>query len=256
MKIRLLRHAAAVLTLGEKRLLVDPMLSPAGAADPIPTKAAGRGRRNPLVDLPVSSAELSGLLFSLDGLLITHMHLDHFDDLEGKVVPRTLPVLCQPADEGRLRELGFREVHAVRATLDWQGLRLTRFEARHGGPWVSWKLMGKGSSYLVEAPGEPSLWVSGDTVWSAPVRRALALRPEVILAYCGAAQLPFGRSITMNARDLDRICRRAPQAKVVAVHMEALNHCLLTRDELRRAIAGKPYELAVRIPADGETVEL
>lgn len=255
MRIRLLRHAAVVLEYGGKRLLLDPMLGPAGVADPIPTKRPGRGKRNPLVDLPISPAALTALLASLDGLLVTHLHLDHFDDLEGKVVSRALPVIGQPADEARLHALGFGEVHPVEDTLTWEGLRFTRFVARHGGPFVNWKLMGKGASYLVEAPGEPSLWVSGDTVWSAPVRRALALQPAVILANCGAAQLPFGRAITMDAGDLDRICRRAPQARVVAVHMEALNHCLLTRAGLRRAIAGKPYEGRVTIPEDGEVVE-
>jgi hypothetical protein len=35
---------------------------------------------------------------------------------------------------------------------------------------------------------------------------------------------------------------------VIAVHMEAINHCLLSRAELRAASPG------VLIPADGETV--
>jgi L-ascorbate metabolism protein UlaG (beta-lactamase superfamily) len=254
--IRLLRHATAVLSLGGKRLLVDPMLGPAASMPPVPTRGAGRGRRNPLLDLPISAAELASLLGTLDALLLTHLHFDHFDDFEREILPRSLPVLCRPADAVRLRAHGFREVQPIPQAQEWKGLRFTRFEACHGGFLVRRLFMGKGSSYLVEAPGEPLLWVSGDTVWSRPVRRALSRRPGAILANCGAARIPFGRSITMGAGDLDRICRAAPQARVVAVHMEALNHCALTRDGLRRAIQGKPYQAAVRIPNDGETVEL
>jgi hypothetical protein len=37
---------------------------------------------------------------------------------------------------------------------------------------------------------------------------------------------------------------------VVAVHLEALNHCFLTRESLRRELPD------VRVPEDGETLEL
>ena len=255
MRIRLLRHATAVLELAGRRLLLDPMLSAAGAGDPFPTKLSGRGKRNPLVELPLSPAELGALLASLDGVLVTHLHPDHFDDQDAKRISRELPILCQAEDAPQLAAAGFRRVHAIGARLDWQGLAITRVGARHGGPLVR-RLMGVGSGYVLEAAGEPRLYVTGDTVWSRPARAALALDPGVVLANAGAAQLPIGRSITMDERDLDRLCRRAPRAQVVAVHMEAINHCLLGRERLRAFLRGKPYEGAVRIPADGETVEL
>lgn len=40
---------------------------------------------------------------------------------------------------------------------------------------------------------------------------------------------------------------------MVAVHMEAINHCLLGREELRRF--AKERGLEVRVSEDGETVE-
>lgn len=255
MRIRLLRHATAVLELAGKRLLLDPMLGPGGVSAPVPTRGAGQGRRNPLVELPLSAPELEALLASLDGVLVTHLHFDHFDDLEAKRIPRELPVLCQAEDAPRLAAAGFRRVHPIAARLGWEGLGITRVGARHGGPLLR-RLMGVGSGYVIDAAGERRLYVTGDTVWSRPVRAALALDPGVVLANAGAAQLPIGRSITMEERDLDRLCRRAPRAQVVAVHMEAINHCLLGRDRLRAFLRGKTYEASVRIPADGETVEV
>ncbi|MGM8924217.1 MBL fold metallo-hydrolase, partial [Enterobacter hormaechei subsp. steigerwaltii] len=45
-----------------------------------------------------------------------------------------------------------------------------------------------------------------------------------------------------------------PQAKIVATHMEALNHCLLTRRALREYVDANEAGDAVSIPQDGETV--
>ena len=58
----------------------------------------------------------------------------------------------------------------------------------------------------------------------------------------------------MTAGDVVRVCRAAPQAQVVAVHMEAINHCLLTREELAQQAEAAGVRLT--IPADGETVAL
>ena len=45
-----------------------------------------------------------------------------------------------------------------------------------------------------------------------------------------------------------------PQANIVAIHMEAINHCLLTRSALREYVEANQVSDAVSIPQDGETV--
>ena len=45
-----------------------------------------------------------------------------------------------------------------------------------------------------------------------------------------------------------------PTATVVASHMESINHCLLTRAELREFTLEHGIEDKVLIPADGETM--
>jgi L-ascorbate metabolism protein UlaG (beta-lactamase superfamily) len=57
----------------------------------------------------------------------------------------------------------------------------------------------------------------------------------------------------MTAEDVVQVCRAAPHARVVAVHMEAINHCLVTRRDL--AHAARDARINVEIPADGEIVE-
>ena len=73
------------------------------------------------------------------------------------------------------------------------------------------------------------------------------------MANAGAAQFLHGDPITMTAGDVVRVCRAAPQAQVVAVHMEAINHCLLTREEL--AQQAESAGVRVVIPEDGEEVQ-
>jgi hypothetical protein len=43
---------------------------------------------------------------------------------------------------------------------------------------------------------------------------------------------------------------------VIAVHMEAFNHCVLTRAALREAVSKSPQKPTVLIPGDGEMLTL
>ena len=113
--------------------------------------------------------------------------------------------------------------------------------------------MGPVSGFILRAEGEPSLYIAGDTICCAEVQQILeAHRPAVTVVNAGAAQLVVGGAITMTAEDVVRVCRAAPGTQVVAVHMEAINHCLLTRADLRAALESENLSHRVRIPADGE----
>ena len=64
----------------------------------------------------------------------------------------------------------------------------------------------------------------------------------------GGAEFAEGGLIIMGIEDVREVVARVPT--VVAVHLEALNHCYLTRAALRAALPD------VLVPADGETLEL
>jgi len=59
----------------------------------------------------------------------------------------------------------------------------------------------------------------------------------------------------MDAEDVIALCRAAPETRVVATHLEALNHCLLTRAELRAALDTAGLAERVAIPADGDYLD-
>ena len=84
--------------------------------------------RNPTVELPFPAEEI---VAGLDAVLVTHCHKDHFDETAERLLPRDVPVFCQPEDEQRLRAVGL-DVRPVEASLDWNGLVIHRRPARHG----------------------------------------------------------------------------------------------------------------------------
>src|SRR6478735_469464 len=74
--IRLLRHATISIEINEIKFLIDPMLSPKEAMDPV--KNAGNDLRIPLVDLPISSDAMSKIVNDVDAVIVTHTHRDHW----------------------------------------------------------------------------------------------------------------------------------------------------------------------------------
>jgi len=248
MNLQLVRHATLVLQMNGLRIAVDPMLSPAGALDP--TAPAENDRRNPLVELP---SEFSGF-GDLDAVIVTHTHRDHLDDAAVSVLPKELPLFCQPEDEAKLSERGFRNVHAVKESEVWNGIRLTRTGGRHGAGEMAQK-MGPVSGFVLQSEGEPVLYIAGDTVWYPEVREALRrFQPDVTVVNAGGARFLTGGPITMTGPDVEQVYRSLPQTRVVAVHMGAWNHCMLSRAELRRYLEEKGISDQVLIPRDGESM--
>jgi L-ascorbate metabolism protein UlaG (beta-lactamase superfamily) len=247
MRIEFLRHATLLVSLAGTRILVDPMLGPVGEMPPIPDSP--NPRRNPLVPLP---GAIDAIVAGVEATIVTHMHRDHFDAAASEALPKQMPLLVQPEDEERLRKMGFTEVLRVDPSRAWRGIEIVRTAGQHGHGELA-EQMGPVSGFVLRALGEPSLYVAGDTVWCEEVRRAVeAFEPAVIVVNAGAAQFLAGGAITMTAEDVASVCAAAPNATVVAVHMEAINHCLLTRGELRRFLDEREISARVLIPADGE----
>ena len=56
----------------------------------------------------------------------------------------------------------------------------------------------------------------------------------------------------MTGGDVIETARFAPDGRVVAVHMEAINHCLLTRVDLRADLEAEGLGGRVLVPEDGQ----
>lgn len=248
MEIQLIRHATLVINLAGTKLLVDPVFAPTGSMPPIDNSPCPRP--NPLTELSVDPAELC----SADAVLLTHTHRDHFDSVAAELLPKDKLLFCQPADEAKLKELGFVNVRPIEDQGTWGKMRIIRVGGQHGTGEIG-RNMGPVSGYVIEQPGEPSLYIAGDTIWCPDVERTLAqYRPAVTVLFAGAAQFLEGDPITMTDKDVMAVGTGAPFSNIVVVHMETFNHCLLTRAELAKRLEGSTIADRVVIPADGEVV--
>ena len=250
MELRLIRNATLRLTYAGRSLLVDPYLAEPGTLPPY------RGRSpNPLVPLPCPAAEV---VAGVELVLVSHLHTDHFDAAAQALLPANIPLLCQPGDEAQIQASGFSHVTPLESEFVWQGITIRRTPGRHGSSPAILRAMGPVSGFLLRAAGEPNLYWAGDTVWTEEIAALLAQeQPDVIVIHAGGAVWDDNETIIMDAEQAIAVCRAAPAGIVVATHIEALDHCLVTRLALRQAArqAGIPDDRLL-IPADGQSLTL
>lgn len=253
MQIRFVRNATLIIQSDSHHILVDPMLGPKGSGPPF-AFFRHRPRRNPIVPL---SPNVEPALETITTGLVTHRHLDHLDRAGAQLLAqRQVPVYCSHWDEARLQKQGMTTIPLTpRQPHDFLGGKITAFETTHGYGLIG-KLMGRGVGYLIELPSEPSLYLSGDTVLTATVLEVLTRhRPDIAVLAAGSASLDLGKPILMPMEEILGFIRLAP-GTVIATHLEALNHCPVTRAQLREAVTQARLDDKVRIPADDEVLTI
>jgi len=251
MRLQLVRHATLVLEYNGRNLLVDPMLDPAEARPAI--QNSPNARKNPLVDLPIP---IEKTLDGVEAVLVTHTHLDHWDATAAERLPKHLPLFGQPEDEAKFRSQGFTHVQSVTPSVRWEGIEIVRTGGQHGKGEIA-KMLAPVSGFVLRAPGEPTLYIAGDTIWCDEVQQAIREhQPRLIVVNAGAAQFLEGDPITMTADDVIQTCHAAPDAQVVAVHMESINHCPLSRADLAFQLEAARTIGQVAIPQDGDWVDV
>ncbi len=258
MKITTLRNATLLLewqTSSEPvALLVDPMLAARGVL-PRLRLAGGAGRRNPLVELPPAAPELLG---RTTHALITHCQRGHFDHLDSAgrrfLRERATPVFCAPGDAAWLAQRGLAAVAMSAAGRQpFFGGHITPVPCVHGRGWIG-RLMAHGVGWFLELPGEPSVYIAGDTLLTDDVARLLSeRRPDIAILPAGGARFDLGSEILMDAADVCTAARLS-DGLVIANHLEALDHCPGTRECVRQLADAAGLGARVLVPEDGETV--
>lgn len=249
MKLQLLRDATLKLDYAGLTILIDPDFGPKHSR----TSFTGRSP-NPMTDLPASTDEILG---GVELVLVSHLHADHFDQVAQDIIPKHLPLICQPGDEDKIRSFGFTDVTPLNDELTVDGILITRREGNHGSGPVLEK-MGHVMGFSIEAEGEPSIYWAGDTILYPAVRDTITTtRPDIIITHsCGAKWDDI--HIVMDAEQTVEVCRIAPgHAKVIATHMEALDHATVSRHDLQ--VYANAHDIAKHrliIPDDGETLHL
>jgi L-ascorbate metabolism protein UlaG (beta-lactamase superfamily) len=246
-RITWLGHATVLLELGGARLLTDPLLR----------DRVGHLRRHGATPSPAAAERL-------DGVLLSHLHLDHADVASLRRLDPRVPLIA-PAGAGTLlRRLGFRRTTELRVgeSTEVSGVPVVAVPAEHDGRRHPLAPRAEAVGYVVA--GEHRVYFAGDTdvfdampdatgpldaallpIWGwgpslgpghmdplAAARAVALLRPRVAVPIHWGTFFPVG------------LARLRPSALVEP-----------PREFARRARALAP-DVAVRVLAPGQTLTL
>ncbi|KOS64378.1 MBL fold metallo-hydrolase [Lysinibacillus agricola] len=248
MNIQQIRNATLVLEYAGKKFLVDPFLANKGAYTPYPNSLR-QDQNNPLVPLPTSIDNL----INVDAVIVTHLHLDHFDEVAKEVLPKDLKMFVQNEEDAKeVKNAGFSNVEVLQEDTVFEGIQLIKTEGEHGRGEIL-KFTGQVCGVVFNHPNEKRLYIAGDTVWYDGVQEVLEKnQPEIIIVNGGDNQFLEGGSLIMGKDDIYEVYKAAPNAKIIVSHMEAVNHWTLSREDLRSFINEKGITAHVFVPEDGE----
>ncbi|MCD4742779.1 MAG: MBL fold metallo-hydrolase [Desulfobacteraceae bacterium] len=247
MKIKLIRNATMKIQYNWYTLLTDPMLS-----EKFDIESFAGNSRNPTIGLPCSVEEI---LKGVDAVISSHTHQDHFDSDAIDKIPQDMIIFCQPEDTKKLTENNFTSVKPIAQKVSFNKITITRTAGHHGTGEIE-KAMGKVSGYVLQAENEPVIYWTGDTIFCDEVRQVIdEYKPDIIITHSCGAVLDNSDPIIMDARQTVDVCKYADTSTIIAVHMEALDHASVTREDLRR-LADNEGVLAEKllIPKDGEII--
>lgn len=249
--LQLIRNATLVIDYAGKKILVDPMFSPKGAID----SWAGIAK-NPTVELTMP---VEDIIKDIDLVMVTHTHEDHFDKPASLALNKSVALMMQPADKDFFQKEGFINAEVLQNQKVWNGITITRVEGQHGTGKVL-KQMGKTSGFIVQAENQPTVYLVGDTVLTEDIVKIIKkFNPDYIVVNSGGAMIKsFGNiPIILDEDQTMTLIGESGNAKVIAVHMDSLDHCFTTRTILKNkaAVLQIPTEKLI-VPEDGEIIKL
>lgn len=177
-------HSSFLIQMGGRNLLIDPVFA-------LRLILLRRKRRAGILisDLP-----------RIDAVLLTHAHMDHLNRPSLRAITREMrrrklpaPAVIVPHGvEDLVADLGFGRVETLRW---WQStelngglpLRITSTPAKHWGARMFNDTHRGFGGYVLEAPGAPRIYHSGDTAYFQGFREiGKRLRPDLALLPIGA----------------------------------------------------------------------
>lgn len=253
MNIQQIRNATLVVDYAEKKFLIDPFLAEKGAYPPFPNSLR-QDQNNPLVSLPVS---IDDLINEVDAVIVTHLHLDHYDEAAKEALPKNIKMFVQnEEDANAVKNDGFQNVEVLKEDTVFEDINLIKTKGEHGRGEIL-KLAGLVCGVIFKHDTEKTLYIAGDTVWYEGVQEAIDTHtPEVIVVNAGDNQFLEGGSLVMGKDDVYEVYKAAPAAKIITSHMEAVNHWTLSREELKSFLNKKGISANVLVPNDGESYTL
>ncbi|KGQ25723.1 MBL fold metallo-hydrolase [Gallibacterium anatis] len=253
-----IRNATAKIDIAGTTFLVDPYLAPKGSYAGF-EGTVNSEKRNPLIEL---SMPVNEVLQGVDAVIVTHTHDDHWDKVAQQLLPKNLPIFVQNAGDAKIiRGQGFKDVRVVGKNTTFNKVRLSKTGGQHGTdemysvPQLA-ELAGEAMGVVMQAEGEKTLYLIGDTIWNYEVDHALdTYKPDLVVMNTGYAQLTgFKNSIIMGTADVAKAYKKAPNAQLITVHMDAVNHTTISSDQMRKFVKQEKMTDRVNVPKEGQTL--
>lgn len=250
MKINQIRNATIIVNYANRKFLIDPMLAEKGTYSPFPNSAR-QDQKTPVVSLPTS---VENIIEDIDAVIVTHLHLDHFDEAAQRILPKDIKMLVQNEEDAtEVRNAGFQNVEVLQEDTVFEDIQLIKTKGEHGRGEIL-KLAGLVCGVVFKHQSEKTLYVAGDTVWYDEVQKVIDThKPEIIVVNGGDNQFFEGGSLVMGKEDIYKVYKAALNSQIIVVHMEAVNHWNLSREELKSFINEKGMASTVSVPDDGES---
>lgn len=253
MKFTQIRNATLIINYVGKKILIDPWLAEKGAL-PGFGGTINDHIRNPTAELPMPVNEI----VDVDAVILTHDHPDHWDDAAKNAIPKDMLIFTQHEKDAKaVKSAGFNNIRILNEVNNYEGITLIKTSGQHGRPKViadMKELLGEVSGIIFKHPNEKTFYIAGDTVWCEEVDKSLKkYQPDVVVLNSCDAQVIGNESIIMGKEDIYEVYKAAPEATIIASHMEAVNHATLTRKELGEFLRVKEMTQRVLVPDDGES---
>lgn len=167
----------------------------------------------------------------LDAVLLSHdQHADNLDHAGRELLRRVPHVLTTVAGAVRLggAARGLEPWAATTLTApEGTTVRVTGTPCRHGPAGIE-PISGEVTGFMLETPGAPTVYVTGDTVYYEGVAEvARRFAPQLIVAFAGAARPRGPFDLTMSANDLLDTAHAFPHALIAPVHTDGWAHFTL-----------------------------
>ena len=258
MKITQVRNATIIVEYNNTKFLIDPWLMPKDYMPGFDT-AINSEIRQPRVELPFEIEKI----VDVDAVIITHIHPDHWDEFAENALDKNIKVFVQSIiDKDYVITKGFTNVEIIQETgTEYNGITLYKTGTQHGKREIIKPLCDSiGLPYdamgvVFKSEDEKTLYIAGDTIWCEEVIEALTkYHPDVIVINACAATVLNGERLIMNIDDVKEVLQNAPNAKVIASHMDTVSHLSVTRNDLKE-FKNKNNIDNLLIPEDGEVID-
>lgn len=256
--VRFVGTATTVLRIGSFTLLTDPNFLHRGQWAYLGKGLASRRLTEPALqphELP-----------SLDAVVLSHLHGDHFDRIARRQLPRHLPIVTTPHAARRLDRRGFT-THALQ---NWQTHRMQRGEetltvtsvpAVHAFGVLGWLLppvMGSVLTYIAGQGARPlHVYLSGDTLFHeelAAIREAWPAL-DVAVVHLGGTRI-LGMLVTMDAEQGVDLVELLRPERTLPVHYDDYGLFRSSLEDFKAEVARRSPGSAVHYLGRGETYEL